>query len=65
MIILLPDEDVKLQTLENNFDWKILAEAPSSVNDIKLYLPRFKFEATLKLKETLHKVCNLISKPSI
>ncbi|EFN79721.1 Serpin B8 [Harpegnathos saltator] len=56
MIILLPDKDVELQTLENNFDWKILAEAPSSVNEIKLYLPKFKFEITLKLEEVLRKI---------
>lgn len=59
MIILLPDQDVELQSLENNFDWKTLAEAPNSVEKVELYLPKFKFEITLKLEEVLRKVCNL------
>ncbi|XP_014479261.1 PREDICTED: leukocyte elastase inhibitor-like isoform X2 [Dinoponera quadriceps] len=56
MIILLPDEDVELQTLEDNFDWKTLAKEPTSIENIELYLPKFKFEITLKLKETLRKI---------
>ncbi|XP_032687857.1 leukocyte elastase inhibitor-like isoform X2 [Odontomachus brunneus] len=56
MTILLPDKDVELQSLENNFEWKTLAEAPSSIEDVELYLPKFKFELTLKLEEPLRKV---------
>lgn len=59
MIILLPDQDVELQTLENNFDWKTLVEAPTSFDKVELYLPKFKFEITLKLEEALRKVHNL------
>lgn len=59
MTILLPDQDVELQSLENNFEWKTLAEAPSFIEDVELHLPKFKFEVTLKLEEPLRKVHDL------
>ncbi|XP_020294799.1 ovalbumin-related protein X-like [Pseudomyrmex gracilis] len=43
MVILLPYEEVNLQTVENNFDWKKLANAPRFIEEIELYLPKFKF----------------------
>lgn len=58
MIILLPDREIELQVLENNFNWKTLADASRSTDEIALYLPKFKFEITIDLKETLRKVSN-------
>lgn len=58
MIILLPDREIELQVLENNFNWKTLAEAPRSTDEIALYLPKFKFEITIDLIDTLRKVSN-------
>lgn len=58
MIILLPDREIELQILENNFNWKTLVDAPRSTDEIALYLPKFKFEITIDLKETLRKVSN-------
>ncbi|XP_018339989.1 PREDICTED: antichymotrypsin-2-like isoform X1 [Trachymyrmex septentrionalis] len=56
MIILLPDREIELQVLENNFNWKTLADEPRSTDEIALYLPKFKFEITIDLKDTLRKI---------
>ncbi|KYN00229.1 PREDICTED: antichymotrypsin-2-like [Cyphomyrmex costatus] len=56
MIILLPDREMELQVLENNFNWKTLADKPRFIDEIALYLPKFKFEITIDLKDTLKKI---------
>ncbi|XP_020297699.1 antichymotrypsin-2-like isoform X2 [Pseudomyrmex gracilis] len=56
MVILLPYEEVNLQTVENNFNWKILANAPRSVEEIELYLPKFNIDFTMDLKDILKKM---------
>ncbi|XP_011644242.1 antichymotrypsin-2-like isoform X2 [Pogonomyrmex barbatus] len=56
MIILLPDREIELQVLENNFNWNTLVDAPRSTEMISLYLPKFKFEITTNLKDTLCKI---------
>ncbi|XP_011864861.1 PREDICTED: antichymotrypsin-2-like isoform X2 [Vollenhovia emeryi] len=56
MIILLPDRETELQILENNFNWETLAEAPRSTDEVALYLPKFKFEITIDLKDVLRKI---------
>lgn len=58
MIILLPNREIELQVLENNFNWEMLANASTFTNEIALYLPKFKFEITMDLKDTLRKVIN-------
>lgn len=59
MIILLPNEDAELQTLEKNFNWETLDKTPRSNDEIELYLPRFKFEITMDLEDILRKVHHL------
>lgn len=59
MIILLPDKEVELHILENNFNWETLANEPRSIDEVALYLPKFKFEITIDLKDTLRKVSNM------
>ncbi|XP_011691975.1 PREDICTED: antichymotrypsin-2-like [Wasmannia auropunctata] len=56
MIILLPDREIELQMLENNFNWKTLADAPRFIDEVALYLPKFKFEITIDLKDSLRKI---------
>ncbi|XP_077266426.1 antichymotrypsin-2 isoform X2 [Temnothorax americanus] len=56
MIILLPDREIELQVLENNFNWEVLADAPRSTDEVALYLPKFKFEITIDLKDALRKI---------
>lgn len=56
MIILLPNEDAELQTLEKNFNWETLDKTPRSNDEIELYLPRFKFEITMDLEDILRKI---------
>lgn len=56
MIILLPDREVELQVLENNFNWETLAMASRSTDEVALHLPKFKFEITINLKDTLSKI---------
>lgn len=56
MIILLPGKEIELQTLESNFNWNTLADAPKSVEEIELYLPKFKFEIAIDLEHILRKV---------
>lgn len=59
MIILLPNEVEGLQELENNFNWETLTKASRFKDkEIELYLPKFKFEVTINLKEALYKVCS-------
>lgn len=58
MIILLPDREIELQVLENNFNWETLIAASTSIEEIELYLPKFKFEITIDLKDALRKVTN-------
>ncbi|XP_020297704.1 alaserpin-like [Pseudomyrmex gracilis] len=53
MVILLPNEEVDLQTVERNFNWTSLANAPRSVEEIELYLPKFNIDFTVDLKDTL------------
>ena len=59
MIILLPDREIELQVLENNFNWKTLVDESRSIGEVALYLPKFKFEITIDLKDTLRKVSNI------
>ncbi|XP_028047665.1 antichymotrypsin-2 isoform X2 [Monomorium pharaonis] len=56
MIILLPDREIELQVLENNFNWETLVNAPRFTDEIALYLPKFKFEITINLENVLRKV---------
>ncbi|XP_071569365.1 antichymotrypsin-2 isoform X1 [Temnothorax nylanderi] len=56
MIILLPDREIELQVLEHNFNWQVLADAPRSTDEVALYLPKFKFEITIDLKDALRKI---------
>ncbi|KAL0122113.1 hypothetical protein PUN28_007112 [Cardiocondyla obscurior] len=56
MIILLPERQIDLQDLENNFDWEMLVDTPRLIEEVALYLPKFKFEVTIKLKEVLQKI---------
>lgn len=65
MIILLPDREIDLQILENNFNWKTLADAPRVIKEIALYLPKFKFEITIDLKDSLRKVSSEISETEL
>lgn len=58
MIILLPDREIELQVLENNFKWETFTAASTSTEEIALYLPKFKFEITVDLKDALRKVIN-------
>lgn len=56
MIIILPNEIDGLSNLQTNFSWEILANAPRSYSEIELYLPKFKIEFTVDLKNILSKV---------
>lgn len=58
MIILLPDKEIELQVVENNFNWETLVKAHRFHNDFELYLPKFKFEIAINLKDILNKVRN-------
>lgn len=56
MIIILPNEVEGLSNLQNNFSWEILANVSQSNTDVELYLPKFKVEFTVDLKNVLCKV---------
>ncbi|XP_067204437.1 antichymotrypsin-2 isoform X2 [Linepithema humile] len=56
MTILLPNKETDLQTLEKNFNWETLANAPKSIDRIELYLPRFKFEIAINMEDVLRKI---------
>lgn len=56
MIILLPDKVDGIQFLEQNFKWEDYLKAQSMRTKVKLYLPRFKHEVTINLKEILQKM---------
>ncbi|CAL1673626.1 unnamed protein product [Lasius platythorax] len=56
MIILLPDKEIELHDLENNFNWQTLVETHRFSDDFELYLPKFKLELTINLKDVLHKM---------
>lgn len=56
MMIILPNKVDGLSNLQNNFSWEILANAERWNKDIELYLPRFKIEFTVDLKNILQKV---------
>jgi len=56
MIILLPNREIPLKTLENNFNWQTLINTQSFPDFISLYLPKFKFEVTIDLENVLRKV---------
>lgn len=50
MVLVLPKEDVDINDIMSNTDW--LDEA-TDTKDVKLYMPRFKFDNTLSFKEIL------------
>ncbi|XP_050449112.1 antichymotrypsin-2-like isoform X2 [Cataglyphis hispanica] len=56
MIILLPDKEVELQVIENNFNWETLVKTHRFRDDFELYLPKFKFEIAINLKDILNKI---------
>ncbi|XP_070155387.1 antichymotrypsin-2 isoform X2 [Polyergus mexicanus] len=56
MIILLPDKEIELQVVENNFNWETLVKRRKFYDDFELYLPKFKFEIAINLKDILHKI---------
>lgn len=56
MIIILPNEVEGLSNLQNNFSWEILANVSQSNTDVELYLPKFKVEFTVDLKNVLCKL---------
>lgn len=59
MIILLPDANVTLKNLENNFSKIKLHEITNKMSkyDVTVKLPRFKIEQSFELAKTLSKVC--------
>ncbi|XP_050580454.1 ovalbumin-related protein X-like isoform X1 [Bombus affinis] len=65
MIIILPNEIDGLSNLQTNFSWEILANAPRSYSEIELYLPKFKIEFSVDLKNILNKLgLSTMFKPS-
>lgn len=56
MIIILPNQIDGLLNLQTNFSFEMLANTTRSNNDIELYLPKFKIEFTVDLKNVLNKV---------
>ncbi|GAB1865782.1 Antichymotrypsin-2-like isoform X3 [Camponotus japonicus] len=56
MIILLPNREITLETLENNFNWQTLINTQSFPDPILLYLPKFKFEINIDIKNVLRKI---------
>lgn len=58
MVILLPNREMELQVLENKFNWQTLVNRHRFINNFELYLPKFKFEITINLKDILNKVSN-------
>lgn len=56
MIIILPNEIDGLLNLQTNFSWEILTNASRLYDEIELYLPKFKIEFTVDLKNILSKV---------
>jgi len=59
MVILLPDREMELQVLEKKFNWQTLVNRHRFFDDFELYLPKFKFEITINLKDILKKVSNM------
>ncbi|KOX72767.1 Alaserpin [Melipona quadrifasciata] len=53
MIIILPNEIDGLLNLQTNFSWEILTSASRLYGEIELYLPKFKIEFTVDLKNIL------------
>lgn len=56
MVILLPDREMELQFLEKKFNWQTLVNRHRFFDDFELYLPKFKFEITINLKDILKKI---------
>ncbi|KAK1135482.1 hypothetical protein K0M31_000074 [Melipona bicolor] len=56
MIIILPNEIDGLLNLQTNFSWEILTNASRLYGEIELYLPKFKIEFTVDLKNILSKL---------
>lgn len=56
MIIILPNQIDGFLNLQTNFSFEMLANTTRFYNDIKLYLPKFKIEFTIDLKNALNKV---------
>lgn len=56
MIIILPNDVLGLQSLEENFEWYKILNAPLRNSKVELFLPKFKLEIKMSLKETLEKV---------
>lgn len=56
MIIILPNQIDGLLNLQTNFSFEMLANTTRFYNDIELYLPKFKIEFTMDLKNALNKV---------
>ncbi|XP_076765560.1 leukocyte elastase inhibitor isoform X2 [Xylocopa sonorina] len=56
MTVILPNEVDGLLDVQNNFSWEVLANATRFNSDVKLYLPKFKIEFKMDLKNILHKL---------
>lgn len=56
MVILLPNKEIELQDLEKKFNWQKLVNERRIVNYVDLYLPKFKFEMSINLKNVLQKI---------
>lgn len=56
MIIILPNDVLGLQSLEENFEWYKILNAPLRNSKVELFLPKFKLEIKMSLKETLEKM---------
>ncbi|PBC25413.1 leukocyte elastase inhibitor [Apis cerana] len=56
MIIILPNQIDGLLNLQTNFSFEMLANTTRFYNDIELYLPKFKIEFTMDLKNALNKL---------
>ncbi|XP_043472711.1 ovalbumin-related protein X-like isoform X2 [Leptopilina heterotoma] len=56
MVIILPNDVNGLQSLEENFEWDTIFNAPLRNSKVELFLPKFKLELKVSLKETLKKM---------
>ena len=60
MMILLPNNIDDLHSLEQKLDWNTVLNTHLRRSKVELFLPKFKLEIKLNLKQTLEKVICLI-----
>lgn len=56
MLIILPNDVNGLRSLEQNFDWNTVLTTELRMSKVDLFLPKFKLEMKINLKETLKKL---------